>query len=103
MTAIDVLAANLKYYNIPFDMAKCFDGYVIKYPSIENQKLSVAFHSFSYGYSSDLLECMGLNYNTKEEKDEDVIGFCSPSYVLIKILQYEHCKSKKGFVNERIL
>lgn len=98
MDAMTTLSANLKYYNIPFEIIEnMFGGCVLKYPCENNWILSVAFHEYSYGYKDNLLEYMGLNYKHPSEKGNDVLGFCAPSYVLTKILQYEHCKSKKGF------
>ena len=55
--------------NIPFEIAEYWDGFLIGYPSLGQDRVSDAVcHSGSYGREQGLLEIMGL-VNTEEVGD----------------------------------
>lgn len=58
-TSILELDKKLTEENIPHQLSRCFDGWIITYPNYENRIFDVIEHFASYGHDSDLMEAYG--------------------------------------------
>jgi hypothetical protein len=73
------LGSMLQAANIPFELLPCWDGYQIRYPSVQQSVSDVVCHSGSYGHEQGLLEIMGLV--DEEEVGDEVEGWLTAEQV----------------------
>lgn len=74
----------LEEHEIPHDMFRHFDGWVVKYPVTTEAVCSCVQHCFSYGGFFDKIEIMGL-LTPEEEENDSVLGWLTAEDVFGRI------------------
>ena len=81
------LANMLAGAGIPFDLVRLYDGWRLRYYSIDAEMCSVIEHQYSYGGRSDMLEIRGL-LTPEERKTDSVVGFMTAQEVFARISKH---------------